>query len=125
MAVPWLSVLKIVPWSDVISNAPIVADAAQKLWKVVSGKPAESTQREAAASQAETAAEARVAELEAEIAKLNGEMLETSELLKALADQNANLIARVEAHRIRVLWLTGISVGALLVALVSLAVAIV
>lgn len=124
MAVPWLSVLKIVPWSDVISNAPIVADAAQKLWKVVSGKSAESAQREAAASQAETAAEARVAELEAEIAKLNGEMLETSKLLKALADQNANLIARVEAHRIRVLWLTGISIGALVVALVSLAVAI-
>lgn len=124
MAVPWLSVLKVVPWSDVISNAPIVADAAQTLWKVVSGKSAEPAQRETAASQAETAAEPRVAELEAEVAKLNGEMLETSKLLKALADQNANLIARVEAHRIRVLWLTGISAGALLVALVSLAVAI-
>ena len=45
MAIPWLSVLKMVPWSEVISNAPKVAEGAKKLWTAVSRKShsAEST----------------------------------------------------------------------------------
>lgn len=32
MAIPWMTVLKLVPWNDVIRNAPQIADAARKLW---------------------------------------------------------------------------------------------
>ena len=32
MAIPWLAVLKIVPWNDVIRNAPQLAETARKLW---------------------------------------------------------------------------------------------
>ena len=39
MAIGWLSVLKSVPWEEVISNAPKVAEGAKKLWKSVSHKP--------------------------------------------------------------------------------------
>jgi hypothetical protein len=39
MAIPWLSVIKLVPWGEVISNAPKVAEGAKKLWSAVSREP--------------------------------------------------------------------------------------
>ena len=33
MGISWLSVLQAVPWTEVISNAPKVAEGARKLWK--------------------------------------------------------------------------------------------
>lgn len=68
------------------------------------------------------AVEARLAALEAEIANLNNEMLETSKLLKELADQNALLIERVEVNRKRLRWVTGAAIAAVAVALFSLVV---
>ncbi|MDR3393952.1 MAG: hypothetical protein P4L70_03020 [Parasulfuritortus sp.] len=121
MALPWLAVLKSVPWSDVISNAPVVADAAQKLWKVVSRKAATPARPQSVEPQ-HMAVEARLAALEAEIANLNNEMLETSKLLKELADQNALLIERVEVNRKRLRWVTGAAIAAVAVALFSLVV---
>jgi hypothetical protein len=43
MAVPWVTVLQLVPWTEVIRNAPAVLDSARKLWDTASrktGKPA-------------------------------------------------------------------------------------
>ena len=34
----WLAVLQLVPWSDVIKNAPKAADGAKKLWQSVRKK---------------------------------------------------------------------------------------
>lgn len=120
MAVPWLAILKTVPWSDVIGNAPAVADAAQKLWKVVSGN--KSAEPERAAAPADRTPEPRIAALEAEIANLNNEMLASSKLLKDLADQNAWLIAQVEQNRVRIRRWMAVSAGAAAVAAASLAV---
>ena len=53
MAIGWLAVLKMVPWSDVIENAPKVASGAKKLWNSVGKKSAPGT---AAKSDALTAA---------------------------------------------------------------------
>lgn len=39
MAAGWLTVLKMVPWGDVIENAPKVAQGAKKLWSSVGKKP--------------------------------------------------------------------------------------
>ena len=41
MAVGWLMVLQSVPWSDVIKNAPKLAEGAKKLWDAVAGHPAQ------------------------------------------------------------------------------------
>jgi hypothetical protein len=38
MAIPWLTLLKTVPWTDVIANAPTIANGAKKLWHSVSGR---------------------------------------------------------------------------------------
>lgn len=48
MAIPWLVVLQSVPWTDVIRNAPKVADGAKKLWNTVNRKtPAQESPTEA------------------------------------------------------------------------------
>ena len=113
MAIGWLTVLQSVPWSDVISNAPKVADGAKKLWNAVSKKSSsqeasDSIAHSAGAAKPPTLAEleARANALEAELSDLQQQMLKSSELIKSLADQNAQLIQRIEANRVRVLWLS-------------------
>jgi len=111
MPVPWLAVLQSVPWSDVIKNAPKVADGARKLWSSVGGKPQAGPVPEAvvpaAAPDARAIAmlEPRLSGTERAIADLQAQMMASSELIKALADQNAQLIQRIESNRVRWLWL--------------------
>jgi len=135
MPLPWLTVLQSVPWTDVIKNAPKVAEGAKKLWNSVGRKPPGVTSPEPAApapassspeSQAIVALELRVAGMEAAIDDLHAQMLASSELIKALADQNAQLIRRIETHRVRWSWLAGavvvasiLAVGALVMALIG------
>ncbi len=112
MAVSWITVLKSVPWSEVIRNAPRVADAAKKLWNTVGGKPVPAAPSVSATTTARTGAaqsipelEARVAAAEATLAELQTQMLASSELIKTLAEQNTELVRRIELNRVRVLWL--------------------
>ena len=119
MSAAWLSVLKMVPWSDVISNAPLVADGAKKLWGTVAGKgaPADSAVpvapgAEAALSpevQAMAALQARVQTLEARTTELSDQMVASAQVIQALAEQNASLIKRMEASRLRALWLAAVT----------------
>jgi hypothetical protein len=116
MAVGWMSVLKMVPWSDVISNAPKVADGAKKLWSTVAkktGVAGESAPAEATATPQDLPAAELLALLQEQLARqeealsaLNQQMLNSSELIQTLAEQNAQLVQRVEANRVRVRWLT-------------------
>ena len=123
MAIGWLAILQSVPWTDVISNAPKVADGAKKLWKTVGKKTAgpgtavpstDSPEVPTLASQA-----ARIATLEARSAELHSQMLASSELISALAEQNAQLIKRIEANRVRVLWLSGVVVALVVMAVLG------
>lgn len=125
MAISWLAVLQSVPWSDVISNAPKVADGARKLWSTVAGKPGTPGASPAgAASPGQAQAPSlyqlasRQAELEASLADLHAQMLASSELIKALAEQNTQLVRRAEVNRVRTLWLAG-TTAVMAVALVA------
>jgi hypothetical protein len=132
MAIGWLSVLKMVPWGDVIENAPKVADGAKKLWKTVGKTP---PMPEPAATQAPTAQspeaqavallQAQLAATEAAVNDLHAQMLASTELLQTLAGQNAQLVQRVEVQRRRVLWLSGATgvLGAATLMLLALALA--
>lgn len=113
MAIAWLAVLKSVPWSEVIGNAPKVADGAMKLWNTVARKPstpdvsdANTQPADSLESQPLAALEARAVILEAAVSDLHGQMLASSELIKELADQNAQLIQHIETNRLRLLWLS-------------------
>jgi hypothetical protein len=106
MALGWLAVLKNVPWGEVIDNAPKVAQGAKKLWgsvgkKVAPGTPAASTPGQGASSGQDQA----LAALQAQVAELHQQMLESSALIQSLADQNTQLIARIELQRKRLLAL--------------------
>lgn len=123
MAIGWLAILKSVPWADVVSNAPLVAEGARKLWKATVRKtPAiDPAVGEAAAPPEGTAVlAARVAALEMAIADLHSQMVASSEVIKALADQNTQLVHRVETMRIRLRWLAGALAALGLVVVVDL-----
>jgi hypothetical protein len=51
------------------------------------------------------ALQARVAAAETAASDLHGQMLASSELIQALAEQNTQLIGRVETLRVRLQWL--------------------
>ena len=128
----WLALLKGVPWAGVISTAPLVADGAKQLWKAVSRKPPLpeplSEQAHSPHTSGSTAIEtlsARIVSLETNVNNLHEQMLKSSELIKVLADQNSLLINRVEASRVRILWLIGIFTVTLIAALVGLAIVII
>lgn len=117
MAIGWLTVLQMVPWSDVISNAPKIAEGAKKLWNTVGKKPPVQAEPVDASSsslapQVQTLAtlQARIAAMEETIGDLHGQMLASSELIKTLADQNTQLIQRIEVNRVRLLLLAGLTV---------------
>lgn len=105
MAIPWFSVLQAVPWGQVIDNAPKVVDGARKLWSAVAKKPPaeEGVAVDVPPAADETAAlralRQRLTALEKFNAELHQQMLTSSELIKTLADQNAQLVNRIEANR--------------------------
>ncbi|WP_418318980.1 hypothetical protein [Piscinibacter sakaiensis] len=130
MAIGWFTVLKSVPWGTVIENAPVVADGAKKLWKAVASRNAEQAPDAAAQQQAPEAAAAakpvadQLAALRAESARLEELMLASSELINALAEQNAQLVEKIELLRARTLVLTRLIVGVGIVAAGGLGVAL-
>lgn len=128
MAISWLAVLQAVPWAQVIENAPKIADSAKKLWGTVSGTPGPDTPAPADLEGAEAktfaALESRVAAVEASAQELHAQMLASSELIKNLAEQNAQLVRLVETNRLRVMWLSAIAGAALIIALGVLFVAL-
>ncbi len=130
MAVGWLTVLKLVPWVEVIKNAPAIAEGAKKLW-ATAGRPAPAEGESPRARQTveagglteaappELAAlQAQLASAEDSVARLQEQMQASSALIKALAEQNAELVQRVELNRRRTVWLgAGLGVLALLAGL--------
>lgn len=115
MAAPLLALLSQVPWGQVIDAAPKVAEAAGRLWKAVGRRKKDdalggSTATPAAALGPDATpldqAQARIQALEHTVAGLRDEMQAATELIKELAEQNAQLVARIELHRRRLARLT-------------------
>lgn len=123
----WLSLLRHVPWTEVIANAPKVVDSARKLWDTTVGPPGSP---EAASSptdapptpeaQALTALQARMNGVEQATQTLREQMQASSGLMKALAEQNTQLIARLEDQDRQLRRLAYLAIAATLVALGTL-----
>lgn len=114
MAIPWLTLIKVVPWTDVIANAPRVVDGAKKLWGSVNKSstsekplagPAPGTARDDG-GEVVGLLRARVGRLEAGVDELHAQMRASSDLIRTLADQNAELIRHLETVQVRVRWLS-------------------
>ncbi len=124
MPVPWMTVLKLVPWKDVARNAPAIADGAKKLWTKVGRKGASGSAVAAsvtpppipAGEPGLTALNARLANQEMRTGDIQEALKNSTALLNELAEQNKQLVARIESLHRRVLWLSVsmIALGALL-----------
>jgi hypothetical protein len=130
MASGWWSMLKTVPWSEVIHAAPQVAGTARRLWDTVArksgsaGMAAEPMMQDAPQEDYFGTLVMRVEKNEMSLADLRTQMLQASEIIANLADQNAQLIAKMDAARDRMLWL-GVACGvSAILALVALALVI-
>lgn len=110
MAVPWWTLAKAVPWSDVIEHAPAVVNAARKLLKRKPGDHAGGDAGEGATTVAAPVPDAATpltpAELTAQLhaartetAQLRTQLTDTQQLLQELAEQQARTLAQVEDQR--------------------------
>jgi uncharacterized coiled-coil protein SlyX len=85
-------------WSTVAKKAGVAGESAQD------EPPAEP--RDLPAAELLALLHAQLARQEEALSALNQQMLNSSELIQTLAEQNAQLVQRVEANRVRVRWLT-------------------
>lgn len=131
MAAGWWTVLKTVPWSEVISAAPQVATGARRLWDTVnrkSGSPVAADSTEAGVAPDGYGQEhdivgliiTRLDQTDAEVNELRNQMRSASELIANLADQNAQLIAKMDAQRQKMVWLGATAGVSALLALAAL-----
>lgn len=104
--------LKLVPWSKVLENAPMVADTAIKLWNKVANRskpdspPGKQTIATANTSPSESdLLTVRVQTLEERVKILQDQIQVSSELIKELAEQNTQLVLRIEMNRARLVRL--------------------
>ena len=111
MAIGWLTVLQSVPWSDVVRNAPKVAAGAKKLWDNVANKSAANPDVAADGSGLAPGPatleglQQQVLSLQAASAHLQQRLIESSDLIGTLAEQNAQLIQGIQVLRRRLFWL--------------------
>ncbi len=93
--------LKAVPWSTIISNAPTIVGGAKKLAALVRNQPdAAPVDLAVRSDSALTNAASTIAILERRVQALEKQQQETAELLRALADNNAQMTRALEAlHR--------------------------
>lgn len=106
MAAGWVAVLQMVPWGEVIKNAPKVADGAVKLWNSVSKKKADDTAGSESTEVLATAdinalerLEYRLQEAQNSINDLQAQVVQSAEVIKELASQNAQLVTQIESNR--------------------------
>ena len=114
MAIGWLKVIQSVPWSDVISNAPKVAEGAKGLWDRVAKKAGIDAAPDTASPTPDITPPTDLEQLQAELAhvsqaqqQLASQLVSATELINPLAQQNQNLVQRVDRLQSRLRWLFG------------------
>ncbi|HQW19458.1 MAG TPA: hypothetical protein PLI90_02160 [Rhodocyclaceae bacterium] len=118
-----ITVLSKIPWGQVVDAAPKVADGAAKLWSTVTRKKPEQaadTNTGVVADTAQSGIEVlqmRLVALEKQVLNLQDQMGASTELIKTLAEQNAQLVKRVELNRARLRQLAATTaIGAVILA---------
>lgn len=108
-----ITILSNIPWGQVVENAPKVADGAARLWNAVTRKkPGQSpdTNTKPGADVAPSETEVLMKRLEA----MEEQMRASAELIKALAEQNTQLVRKIELNSVRLHRLaTAAAIGAI------------
>lgn len=93
--------LKSLPWSTIVSNAPLIVDGAKKLVSLVKSKPAAEA-ISPAADIFDGDPRSEVAALRARVQRLEDEQRQAAELLRAMAEGQAEMAQALEATGKRV-----------------------
>ena len=110
MPLPWMTALKLVPWSDVIEHAPQVLSAARKLLERQresrdTGTPSP-TEGQASSPSVESLVQ-QLADTRLLLEQQAQSLTQLTQTVAELAEQNAQLVSAVEALRVRTRWLVG------------------
>jgi hypothetical protein len=97
MAPIWL---KSLPWSTLLSNAPLLVDGAKKLVSLVKNKPAPEVPRQAADAFSNDPA-SELGALHLRLLQLEAEQRQTAELLRAMAESQSETAQVLDALRAR------------------------
>jgi hypothetical protein len=103
----WIAAFRIIPWTDVIAAAPTVARTARELWRGMSKSrsvepgTADSGQSGGSAGGVAPTMEEELRSLRNELAETRTQLLASSEVLRALAEQDEKLIAAIDVLRVR------------------------
>lgn len=100
-----ISILSSIPWGQVVENAPRIAEGAAKLWKAATRKKTDQSPEgsaKAGATQSGTdGVNERFVAMEEHIRNLEEQMGASAELIKALAEQNALQVRKIELNSVR------------------------
>jgi hypothetical protein len=127
MALPWLTLIKAVPWADVIEHAPTLISGAQKLWQRLPGRgqPSPSVPvATPAVADAGQSLSSQVAELRASVVaaeqqlqELQARLSDSNALIRDMAEQQARMLAQIDVHRRALRWVSGLMAVAWVLAL--------
>jgi hypothetical protein len=92
--------LKSLPWSTIVSNAPLIVDGAKKLVSLVKRKQT-SDVTSPAAETFDGDSQSEVAGLRARVRRLEEEQRQAAELLRAMAESQAEIAQALQALRAR------------------------
>ena len=92
--------LKSLPWSTIISNAPLIVDGAKKLVSMVKSKPAAETTSPATDTFSGDP-RSEVGALLLRVQRLEEEQRQAAELVRAMAESQAQMTQVLEALRAR------------------------
>ncbi|WP_019916307.1 hypothetical protein [Methyloversatilis discipulorum] len=120
MSISLLGAVKAVPWGDVIAAAPSVVQGANALWERVAKKRKKGEEPSVVAPPG-ASDDVRIAALEQAVTELQKEALASSQLIRTLAEQNAQLVGEIGALRLRVSVITIAGTGLLVFVVIALA----
>lgn len=118
MAFGWITVLKIIPWKDVLENAPHIAKAAKNLY---AGRK-DNTSSGSAGSSVPTSDSENKKNMNFHLHEIEREVSDLNSVVRSLAKQNVRIVEAIEVLRIRskVLILLCIALGCISISLILL-----
>jgi hypothetical protein len=100
MGLNWIAAFKLIPWANVAAATPDILKGAKSLWSRTKKSAAEKREGEIA-DFAYDGSLASINRLVARVDELEIEQRSVSDLINALAEQNAQLVAAVSVLRTR------------------------
>ncbi|MEZ0231792.1 MAG: hypothetical protein ACAH12_03050 [Methylophilaceae bacterium] len=126
-----VTLLQVVPWVDLITNAPKIALKAKEFWNTVQNKPTiatrgviENKSRFNLEAQRTFAFEARIDALETQLAEQHKDILTSAALLNELASQNAAQVQRINLYQTKLKHLGILTIVMSILAVTSFIIAI-